>query len=481
MIASLVVLLPLISLVILLALPSKQSKYAALFLSIVEFLLSIGAWYIYNGDATAETLSKSVPWIRDIGASFSIAIDGLSLPLVLLNSALVPLIIYTTFNKDISKPKAFYSLILVMQAAMMGVFMAKDGMLFYVTWELALIPIYFICLVWGDDIKGKITFKFFIYTLFGSLFMLMALIYLYLQTPDHSFALSSLYAAGKQMNEIEQGCIFWGLLLAFGIKMPIFPFHTWQPDTYVAAPTAGTMLLSGIMLKMGVFGLIVWLIPMVPGAVAKYSDIAMTLCIISVVYASLMAMTRTRFKRMIAYSSIAHVGLIAAGVFAFNQAGVQGAMMQMIAHGLSVVGLFYINDIITGRLQTDDMTRMGGLRAMAPNLALLFLLITLGSIALPLTSGFVGEFMLLAGIFQYNMWIALCGGLTIIFGAVYMLRAYQSMMLGEENEMTTGFIDLKSREKLILGLLSVLIFIIGIYPSPLVNISEKAIKMLLGN
>src|SRR5690606_33475329 len=245
--------------------------------------------------------------------------------------------------------------------------------------------------------------KFFIYTLAGSLNMLVGLLYVYFQTPgDHSFNIQALYAAGQSLPVAEQGLVFWALFLAFAVKMPIFPFHTWQPDTYYTSPTPGTMLLSGIMLKMGIYGAIRWLLPVVPAGVDAWGSTALILSVIGIVYASLLAIMQKELKRLIAYSSIAHVGLIAAGVFTLEQTGLQGAMIQMFSHGIVIVGLFFIVDIILSRTSTQEIASLGGIRNNAPVFNTVFIIILLGSVALPLTSGFVGEFLLIKSVFEYN-------------------------------------------------------------------------------
>jgi NADH-quinone oxidoreductase subunit M len=261
--------------------------------------------------------------------------------------------------------------------------------------------------------------------------------------------------------------------------MPVFPFHTWQPDTYTEAPTAGTMLLSGIMLKMGIYGIIRWLIPVAPLGFDAWGEIALILSVIGIVYASIIAFTQNDVKRLIAYSSIAHVGLISAGIFAWNMQGLQGAMIQMLNHGINVVGMFFIADILIRRLNTRDMTQMGGIAKPAPILAITFLTVLLGTVALPLTNGFVGEFLLLMGVYNYNIWLAAISGLTIIFGAVYLLRMYQKVMLGPVNSSTAIFEDLNGTEKSVLLIISLLVILIGVYPQPILHISEAAVINLL--
>src|SRR5690606_16996381 len=301
-------------------------------------------------------------------------------------------------------------------------FVSLDAFSFYVGWEAALIPIYFICALWGDGDRIRVNLKFFIYTFFGSLLMLIAIIYLYQQTGTNDLSWAAL--TNLTLTEGAQILVFWAFFIAFAIKIPLFPVHTWQPDTYTHSPAAGTMLLSGIMLKMGLFGLLRWLLPLAPQAVAQYGTFAMILSIIGVVYGSLIAFKLNDAKRLIAYSSIAHVGLISAGIFSLTQEGLQGAIIQMINHGISVVGLFFVIDIIQQRTGSRNFADLGGLASRMPILAACFLIIIMGAIGLPLTNGFIGEFLLLKGIFSYTdhgVWFAVFGGTTLILGAVYML------------------------------------------------------------
>lgn len=494
MITALLIGLPLIAALLLLFTNGEGAKRIALVASIAELGLALTAfWFLKTGSpddpALAQRMIMDVPWISSIGANFSVALDGISMVLVLLTAFIVPVIILSGFEKKQENPSLFYALVMFMQMALVGVFVARDGFLFYVFWELALIPIYFICLLWGGENRGKITFKFFIYTLAGSLFMLAALILLYVNTPlsvsgTHSFSIDALYDAGQNaLTKTEQMWVFWGLFLAFAIKMPIFPFHTWQPDTYVTAPTQGTMLLSGIMLKMGTYGLIRWLLPMTPDALEAWGPTVVVLSVISVVYASALALVQKDFKRLIAYSSIAHVGLISAGIMSFSLTkggteGITGGLMQMFSHGVNVVGLFFIADIILKKTGTREMSQLGGIRNVSPQFAALFLIVLLGSVALPLTNGFVGEFLLLNGVYQYSIWACIFAGLTVILGAVYMLRSYQVVMLGETNKLTAGFAALTGNEKAVLIIVCAAVIGFGVYPKPLLDIMHNDVNNL---
>lgn len=483
MLVGLLIVLPLIASLLVFMIKGKASRTAALGLSIIEFALSVAVFMQYKHNPASKDLLLNCAWVESLGIHFAVSIDALSMLLVLLTTFLVPLIILSSFNTDYEKPNAFYGLILLMQMALVGVFTANDGFLFYVFWELALIPIYFICLLWGGENRGRITFKFFVYTLFGSLFMLIGLIYLYnhtgFETGIKSWAVTDLYQAGKSLNVDQQSFVFWCIFLAFAIKMPVFPLHTWQPDTYVNAPTQGTMLLSGIMLKMGTFGLIKWLLPVVPLAMAKWGGLAIGLSVFGIFYASCIAIVQKDYKRLIAYSSIAHVGLIAAGILSANQQGIQGGVMQMLGHGVNVVGLFLIADILLRHTGTREMDKLGGIRSMNGNFAVLFLIVLLGSVALPLTNGFVGEFLLINGIYQYGPWVAAFAGLTVILGAVYMLRSYQAIMLGERRDAAIAFGPLASTDKWVLYIICFTIIAFGVYPKPLNDLAEEGTKAIL--
>jgi NADH-quinone oxidoreductase subunit M len=478
MITLLLIFFPLVAALMLLLVKGEQVKKIALGAAIVEFAISMFAVFQFQKNADTQ-FELNYAWIKSMGINFHVGMDGISLLLVILTTFLVPIIILTSFSKQYKNPSAFYSLILAMQFALIGVFVSLDGFLFYIFWELALIPIYFICLLWGGDDRARITFKFFVYTLAGSLLMLAGLIYLYQFTPNHTFDIKALYAAGQSLDVVHQGYVFWAMFMAFAIKMPVFPFHTWQPDTYTTAPTQGTMLLSGIMLKMGTYGVIRWLLPIAPLGVEHYAHLAITLAVIGILYASTIAIVQKDFKRLIAYSSIAHVGLIAAGILAGNVQGVQGSMIQMVSHGVNVVGLFFIVDLIQTRTNTRDLHSLGGIRNVNPQFAVLFLIVLLGSVALPLTNGFIGEFLLLNGVYQYSAWMAAFAGISVILGAVYMLRSYQSIMLGETNALTSSFAALTGNEKAVLVIICAAIIAFGVFPKPLLDIVEPSVIKLV--
>lgn len=472
----LLIFLPLAGAIVTSFIKGGAAKISALGFALASLCVTIGLVTQFTPDATTQFV-VNYPWIQQLGINFHVGLDGISLITVILTNVLMPLIILASFKHDYKNANAFYALVLFMQSGLLLVFTALDGFLFYIGWEAALIPIYFICAMWGGKDRIKVNMKFFVYTIAGSLFMLLGIIYLYLQNPAHNFDINAFYSL--ELDKYQQGWVFWAFFIAFAIKMPIFPFHTWQPDTYTEAPAAGTMLLSGIMLKMGIYGLIRWLLPVVPQGVNDWMCVAMILSVIGIVYASVIAFTQKNAKRLVAYSSISHVGLIAAGIFAINMQGIQGALVQMLSHGINVIGLFFVLDIIYSRLKTNKIEELGGLAKVAPQLAITFLIIVLGTVALPGTNGFIGEFLLLYGVYTYNIWLGAIAGLTIIFAAVYMLRLYQKVMLGQTNELTRTFIDIKGSEKIVLYSICILIILIGVYPKPIMHLSEASVQHLL--
>ncbi|MFN0033344.1 MAG: NuoM family protein [Flavobacteriales bacterium] len=456
----------------------KSAKQIALCAGLLELAATVVAFVFYKQDASHPYLSFGQEWIGPLGMSFSFSLDGISLVMMLLCSILLPLIVYSQYHKVYKNAHVFYSMLLLMVGSMVGAFTTTDALLFYVFYEFALIPIYFMCLIWGSgENKARVTLKFFLYTLFGSLFMLVAL--LYVHNISGSFALTAMYEAANGMSTEEQGWLLAAFFIAFAVKIPVFPFHTWQPSTYDAAPLAGTMLLAGIMLKMATYGLIRLVLPMLPEGVAEYGDWCLALCAISVVYASCMAIVQKRYKLLIAYSSIAHVGLLAAGILSGNAQGIQGGVVEMLSHGIIGVGLFFVYDIIASRMGHDEMQRMGGIREVNSTFAFLFFAIVMGSVALPATSGFVGEFLLLIGLYQYSPVLTGVAGLTVVLGAVYMLRAFQQMMLGGSNHNTASFAPLTTHEKTVLGIIVALIVLLGVYPSIVLELSNASVENLL--
>jgi len=463
---------------LILFLKGQNAKRAAFGAAIVEFILALLAMLQYEPNAAVQ-FPFFHSWVENFGINFSLGMDGISLLMVFLTTFLVPLIILSSFPHSYKNPNVFYALILFMQTGLIGVFTSFDAFLFYFFWEVALIPIYFIAGVWGGERRIAITFKFFLYTIIGSLFMLVGFVYLYFQTPGtHTSDINAFYQLS--LNTTDQSWIFWFLFIAFAIKMPVFPFHTWQPDTYTESPTQATMLLSGIMLKMGIYGVIRWLLPVVPQGVSQWDTLVIILAIIGIVYGAIIAIRQNDLKRLVAFSSISHVGLIAAGIFTLTEHGLQGGIIQMLSHGINVVGLFFIIDIIYRRTHTREIANLGGITQTTPALSIFFLILLLGTVALPLTNGFVGEFLLLSGVYQYNNWMGAVAGLTIILGAVYMLRMFQGVMFGEQSAVAINFKDLTGTEKAVLIPLVIMVFWIGLHPNTFLSLTEPTVGHLLG-
>ncbi len=457
---------------------NKWARTMALGFAGIELGISVYALsaFLSGGE---EAFYVYEQWIQIPRVSFHLGVDGLSMLLILLTNFLSPIIILSAFHRTIANARSYFSLILIMQFALLGVFMAMDGLLYYIFWELALIPIYFIALLWGGPDRVPITLKFFIYTLAGSLLMLFGFIMMYWYNPAQSFDIRELYE--NNIPAADQSWLFWMFFLAFAVKIPIVPFHTWQADTYREAPTQGTMLLSGIMLKMGTYSLLRWLLPVLPLGVAKWGPLAISLCVIGIVYASIIAIKQKNIKNLLAYSSLAHVGLISAGIFALNLHGLQGSVVQMLAHGVNVVGLFFCADIIFNRTNSLTIDGLGGIRNLAPVFTTMFMVIVLGSIGLPLTNGFIGEFLLLYGVYEYNIWLSVFAGLTVILGAVYMLRMFKKVMLGNESSQVQSFRDLRWNESLALGVIVLVIIVMGIYPKPVFDLVEPSLQLILNN
>ncbi len=446
----------------------------------VALIFSLGALgvslYLLNLYTQGTDISFMGTWMTNPKVALAFKADGLSMAMVLLTTALTPLIIFSSFGNSFSNSKNFYALVLFMAFAMTGTFLAADGLLYYVFWELSLIPIYFIALIWGNgdaEERKKAVLKFFIYTLGGSLFMLVAFAYLYAKAG--SFLLEDLYKLDLSAN--EQCWIFFAFFLAYAIKIPIIPFHTWQAKVYQKAPTVGTMLLSGVMLKMGLYSVIRWQLPIAPMAAKQYMPVLIGLSIAGVIYGSIVALRQKDLKKLLAYSSLAHVGLIAAGCYTLTLDGLSGAVSQMIAHGFVIVGLFFAAEIISRRYQTNTIADMGGIRTQTPKFTSMFMILVLASVALPGTFNFVGEFTVLYSLSQANIWFAVLGGTTIILGAYYMLKMFQNVMLGETN--SKAFADVTTNEAITFVVLIAFLLFFGLYPKPIVDLVTPSLKEIL--
>jgi NADH-quinone oxidoreductase subunit M len=460
------------SIVTFLAGDKLASKIALLF-SVSAFASSLYLLTLFNQQVDISFMGT---WMTHPNVSLAFKADGLSLAMVLLTTALTPLIIFSSFGNSFANSKNFYALVLFMAFAMTGTFLAADGLLYYVFWELALLPIYFIALLWGNGdmaSRKKAVVKFFIYTLAGSLFMLIAFAYLYAQAG--SFMIEDLYKL--RLTETEQFWIFFAFFAAYAIKIPIIPFHTWQAKVYQKAPTVGTMLLSGIMLKMGLYSVIRWQLPIAPDTAKEYMPILIGLSIAGVIYGSLVALRQKDLKKLLAYSSLAHVGLIAAGCYTLTADGLNGAVYQMIAHGFVIVGLFFAAEVIFRRFETRKINELGGIRSQASKFTSMFMILVLASVALPGTYNFVGEFTVLYSLSQINIWFAVLGGTTIILGAYYMLRMFQHVMLGETN--TKVFADVTLNETIVFVTIIGFLLFFGLYPKPINELVNPAIQNIL--
>jgi NADH-quinone oxidoreductase subunit M len=463
----------------------KNSKALALGSSIITLLISF-ATLIYSKDKYLSGLTDNYVWMKYIGASFNIGLDGMGHLLTFLTAFSFPLIFVATYNKEYKNPSSFYGLMLLAQAGLLGVFMAMDALAFYFFWELALIPVYFLSSMWGGEKRIQATFKFFVYTFAGSLLMLIGIIYIYLHTvPDpkvasssaHSFSINAFYSV--KLSFTEQYWLFWLFFTAFAIKMPVFPFHTWQPDAYEQSPTAVTMVLSGIMVKMGVFAVLRWLVPVLPAAVDKFDNIVIILSVIGILYASLIAIKQDDLKRLVAYSSIAHIGLMSAVMFTNSAVGFQGVIIQMFNHGVNIIGLWMVIELIERQTGVRKISELSGVAHKAPALTIALVIIALANIALPLTNAFVGEFMMFNGLFNYNVCIAALAGISIILAAVYTLNMVQKVFYGETNTVTAAVKEISWNEKAALAVIIVTIFLVGLYPQPMINLTKEVAEKLV--
>ena len=474
MILILLILIPLLSGILSFAVKGDGAKVLALISSVLTLAVSV---YV-SGVNYSGPISYVHDWIPILGTHFSLMGDGMSSMLCLLTGIVVTVVMIVNVNKEVEKPGAFYGFLLLSQAGLMGVFLAYDALVFYVFWELALIPVYFLCSKWGGEKRIAVTFKFFVYTFVGSLMMLAGLIYLSMQTQGmSSYAWADIVRAGSSLPAGTQVWLFWLIFIAFAIKMPIFPFHTWQPDTYEQSPTPVTIILSALMVKMGLFAILRWLLPVLPAGVAYWSDTVVILSVIGIVYASCIAIVQTDLKRLVAYSSIAHMGLMCAAAFSHSNIGMHGIMVQMFNHGINITGMWLMVSMIESRWGTRDMTKLGGMATAAPQMAIALVIISLANIALPLTNGFVGEFMLFNGLFSGGITVMVVAGLGIILGAVYPLNMIQKAAYGQVTAMVVKK-DMSMNEYLGIGIIIVLILFLGVYPKPLLDLTSGIASMI---
>ncbi len=482
MIALLLILIPLLSGITMFFLKKESAvRTGSLLSAIATFIVATSGFAL---KANSDMLHFRAEWMSILNSSFSLGIDGMGEMLCMLTAISFPLIFASTWNTAYKKAENYFGLMLLTQAGLTGVFMAMDALLFYFFWELALIPVYFLCSQWGGTNRIKATFKFFIYTFIGSLLMLVGILFIYSKT--RSFDIASFYKS--DLNLKDQLWVFWLFFAAFAIKMPLFPVHSWQPAAYEQSPTATTMVLSGIMVKMGLLGLLRWLLPVLPLAAYAWGDTVSTMAVIGIIYASLIAFRQDDMKRLIAYSSIAHVGLMCLAIFTENKSGIQGALFQMFAHGINILGMWIIVELIERKMGTRKMSELGGIAKKAPVLTLFFFIIAFANIALPLTNAFIGEFLMFNGILgvnplisRYGVPLAVTAGLCIVLSAVYTLKMGRKVFLGEPNTLTEKATDIDFHEKAVLGIIVAVILVSGIFPQHLLHSFEEITNSIIKN
>ena len=475
---------PVIAALIVLLVPARLAKYVALAGSLVEFGLSVPLWWAFEPAAGMQFM-VSQPWIKDWGIHYSLGVDGISLFMVLLTTLLMPLSILGSWSYITKREGGFYSLLLVLTTGMLGVFVALDLFLFYVMWEVMLIPMYFIIGIWGGENRLYAAIKFFIYTFLGSLLMLVAIVVLYLHagrvTGTYSFGYTHLLS---QVGLLGSGAwwLFGAFFLAFAIKVPMFPLHTWLPDAHVEAPTAGSVILAGILLKMGTYGFLRFAVPFFPTVALNPTVqlVIVVLALIGIIYGGLVAMVQPDFKKLIAYSSVAHLGFVMLGIWALTLQSVQGALLIMINHGISTGALFFLAGMIYERRHSRLIHAYGGIARVVPMFAAILTLVSLSSIALPGTNGFVGEFLVLVGSFRTYPIATALATTGVIVAAAYLLTALQRMIFNplthDENKKLT---DLTPREVIVLVPLLVCILWVGIYPKPFLRRMEPSARQFI--
>ena len=475
---------PLVAGGLVLLVPAARAKYVALFASLVEFAVSVPLWWAFVPDGGMQFLADYA-WIAPWGIRYTVGIDGISLFLVLLTTFLMPLSVLASWSYITKRERGFYALLLVLTTGMIGVFVALDLFLFYVMWEVMLIPMYFIIGVWGGENRLYAAIKFFIYTMFGSLLMLVALLVLYVHagraTGTYSFGYAHLLGIAGALGSLGWW-LFGAFFLAFAIKVPMFPFHTWLPDAHVEAPTAGSVILAGILLKMGAYGFLRFALPFFPTVALSdtVQGVIVTLSLIGIIYGGLVAMVQPDFKKLIAYSSVAHLGFVMLGIWALTLQSVQGALMVMINHGISTGALFFLVGMIYERRHSRLIDAYGGIARVVPLFAAILTVVSLSSIGLPGTNGFVGEFLVLVGAFRTYPVAAALATTGVIIAAAYLLWALQRVLFNpldkHENEKLT---DLTPRELAVLIPLLACIVWIGVYPKPLLTRMEPAARQLI--
>lgn len=499
MILSILVLAPLFfALMIGLWPQSSTVRPLSLGLSIIYFLGSLVVLRDFDQTSAALQFVEQYPWIERFGITYFLGMDGISVMLVMLTNFLMPIMILGAWKSIEDRVRGFHVALFVLQSAMLGSFLAMDAILFYVFWELSLVPMYFIVGIWGGARRIYATIKFFIYTMAGSLLMLLAIIFMMHLTPEVTGGLMSASLLDFYKLEIPfiagefftpQTLLFFAFAIAFAIKVPLFPLHTWLPDAHVEAPTPGSVVLAGVMLKMGTYCFLRWVIPLFPDATSHFAWLFIALGLIGIVYGALVAMIQPDVKKLVAYSSVSHMGYIIIGLFVMNSYGVTGALYQMLNHGISTGALFLLIGMIYERTHSREIQKYGGLASALPIYTIVFVIVTMSSIAVPMTNGFIGEFLILLGSYQYHIGVAAVAVSGVVLGAAYMLWMVKKVFFGPKGEIvleaekdpTHHLHDMSWREILVMAPLILMIFWMGLFPNQFLNFSKASLDHLIQN
>ncbi len=459
------ILLPLAGAAALFFVKETSVRMVALGVTLADLLLSLPLWWLFDASSSQMQFAENAVWITSPPINYHLGLDGISLPLVLMTTVLMPLCVSISWRSIESRIRSFMAMLLIMEAAMIGVFAALDFVLFYVFWEAMLIPMYLLIGVWGGPNRLYAAIKFFLYTLAGSVLLLVAIIALYFQG-GQTFDIVQL--SQQTYSPRLQFWLFLAFFAAFAVKVPMFPFHTWLPDAHVEAPTAGSVILASVLLKMGTYGFLRFSLPMLPDASKDFTPMVVTLSIVAIIYGAYMALAQADIKKLIAYSSVSHMGFVTLGLFMFNQQGIEGAVMQMVNHGITTGGLFLCVGIIYERTHSRQIADNVGLTKPMPRYATLLVIFALSSLGLPGTNSFVGEFMVLVGTFMWSKLAAAIASLGIILAAAYILWMVQRVAFGEPlAKFLPKLKDLNQREMVTLIPLVVLVFWIGLFPNPI--------------
>ena len=457
-------------------------KLVANAVAFVDFALSLVLLYDFEIATTQLQHVTKVSWIPQLGIEYFIGIDGISLLLVILTTGLGFIAVLSSWTYIQERLKEYYAILLLLQTGILGVFVSFDFFLFYVFWEVMLVPMYFLIGIWGDKNRLYAAIKFFLYTLFGSVLMLLGIIALYLanaaETGVYTFNILEFYRL--TLSPDLQWWIFLAFFLGFAIKVPMFPFHTWLPDAHVQAPTAGSVILAGVLLKMGTYGFIRLSLPILPDATRQFVPMIAVLSIIAIIYGGLVALMQKDWKSLVAYSSVSHMGFITLGIFMLNPVALQGGIFQMLAHGVATGGLFLIVGLIYERMHTKEIARFSGLAQVMPVYATMFAIIAFASLGMPTLNGFIGEFLILAGTFQESHQYAFFAVWGVVLAAAYLLWLYQRVMLGEvKDDEIAGLKDLNLRESMTLIPLVIMAIVMGIYPKPFLKMIEEPVNAII--